>query len=100
MNEIEKMAEIICEAYTPKQKPQELRYADVYRFKPTATALVNAGYGDIKQAVREFAEKLERKIGALTVADDETYWFKCGFETLQEHLPEIIKEVLKEVCGE
>lgn len=42
--EIERIAEIICEAYIPKQKPQELRYADIYRFMPTATALVNAGY--------------------------------------------------------
>ncbi len=41
-------------------------YADIYgnSIEHTATAknLLNAGYGNIKQAVREFAEKFEEKI--------------------------------------
>ncbi len=90
MNEIEKMAEIICEAYTPKQKPQELRYADVYRFKPTATALVNAGYGDVKQAVREFAEKVKEKIDEMV-----ENWTFVVF-----NVQDAIDELVKEVCGE
>ncbi|MDE7337323.1 MAG: hypothetical protein K2N32_04330 [Clostridia bacterium] len=59
--EIEKIAEIICEAYVPKQKPQELRYADVYRFMPAATALINAGYGDVKQYQEEI-EQLRKQL--------------------------------------
>ena len=30
------------------------------------------------------------------VAKDEDYIFKCGFDVLQENLPEIIEELLKE----
>lgn len=176
--EIEKMAEIICEAYIPKQKPQELRYADIYRFMPVAEALFDAGYrgmddyrimemqlksgeidmklssdyfkifmysivqtfkqngsknflattidmndesgekysiiiqkvngktpqeelsalrnnsGDVKQAVREFAERLkERLVSEVCI---------CGYsqEEVDYQIEECIDELVKEVCGE
>ena len=47
-------------------------------------------------AVKEFAEKLKEKIKSLKVAEDEDYIFKCGFDVLQENLPDIIDELLKE----
>lgn len=46
------------------------------------------------KAVKEFAEKLKIKIKSLKVAEDEDYNFKCGFEILQENLPEIIDELI------
>ena len=49
-----------------------------------------------KEAVIEFAENLKEKIKSLKVAEDEDYIFKCGFDVLQENLPEIIDELLKE----
>lgn len=50
----------------------------------------------VAKAIKEFAEKLKRKIKSLKVAEDEDYIFKCGFDVLQENLPEIIDELLKE----
>lgn len=49
-----------------------------------------------KETAKEFAEQLKEKIKALKVAEDENYIFKCGFEVLQDNLPEIIDELLKE----
>ena len=53
-----------------------------------ATALINAGYGDVKQAVREFAEKVKYE-SAMTFVK-------------QEHIAvcEILDELVKEVCEE
>lgn len=49
MNEIEKMAKILDEA----ECVEDALFVD---FDGMAKALHNAGYGDVKQAVRDFAE--------------------------------------------
>lgn len=85
---------------------------DGCRTYETCETLYNAGYRKIddkcvvitkddlnlykKQAVKEFAENLKEKIKSLKVAEDENYIFKCGFDVLQENLPKIIDELLKE----
>lgn len=48
------------------------------------------------ETVKEFAEKLKKKIKSLKVAEDEDYIFKCGFDVLQEDLPKIIDELVME----
>lgn len=57
--EIQRMSEIIADAYLPNNRPQSS--FDVFRFKPAAEALSKAGYGNVKQAVKEFAEELKRR---------------------------------------
>lgn len=61
MNEIEKIKQIdkMYEAI-PSLVGNEHRYGMcVHHRELVAEALVNAGYGDVKQAVREFAEILK-----------------------------------------
>lgn len=73
MNEIEKMTTALNSLYK----------SDTHKF---ATALVNAGYGDVKQAVREFAEILKEN---------------CTFDGHRVALDKNrIDELVKEVCGE
>lgn len=71
--------------------------ACAYQNEEEANQIVQSAIEKVKaQAVKEFAEKLKEKIKSLKVAEDEDYIFKCGFDVLQENLPEIIDEILKE----
>ncbi len=69
--EIEKMTTALNSLYK----------SDTHKF---ATALVNAGYGDVRQAVREFAEKLK------SLAHRQHYYI-TGKD---------IDKLLSEVCGD
>ena len=74
-----------------------------------AKALVNAGYGDVKQAVNEFAEKLKNlyqlqrislnaaleKIVVQQIKDT----YVAAISILDENIKEI-DQLVKEVCGE
>ena len=76
----------------------------IYEFE--AEALVNAGYGDVKQAVSEFAERIEM----LCKEHEDRYSHlckskkECNDETCRYQgvlrLHNEIKELVKEVCGE
>lgn len=59
-------------------------------FDGMAKALVNAGYGDVKQALEDYATKLHNNI---------VVYLKRDFDT-REEVCKIIDETLKEVCGE
>ncbi|MBD5086676.1 MAG: hypothetical protein HDT32_04930 [Clostridiales bacterium] len=48
------------------------------------------------QAVKVFAEELQKRIEILQVADDENDIFRYGFETMKEQIPDIIEKLLKE----
>lgn len=87
MNEIKKIAKILDEA----ECVEDALFVD---FDGMAKALVNAGYGDVKQAVREFAEKVIRLVKGLNVMieGDEAH------NALDEVLDKINE--LAEVTGE
>lgn len=68
-----------------------------------AEAFYNAGYGDTKQAVKEFAEKLKEKVEK---AEEEIVpkgcdsYFKNGAMCCQSIIFLILDELVKEVCGD
>jgi len=81
MNEIKKIAKILDEA----ECVEDALFVD---FDGMAKALVNAGYGDTKQAVREFAEKLKTVF-------EMNYWgstHKVVFKEINKLLAEVIGE--------
>lgn len=63
-----------------------------------AKAIIEAGYGDTKQAVREFAEKLETK--AQTLQGDGFDEYNEGFDRGVKETLYLINELLAEVIGE
>lgn len=83
--EIENMAKAIPSniiAYDRNPLGQRL-YIEQREF--IATALNNAGYGNVKQAVREFAERLKTKITINNTDDgylDEQIDYKCLIEDI------------------
>lgn len=56
-----------------------------------AQKLLNAGYGDVKQAVREFAEKIKENLEEIFDLAVRKNWGSAY---------EYINELVKEVCGE
>ena len=90
MNEIEKIAKILDEA----DCVEDALFVD---FDGMAKALINAGYGDVKQAVREFAEKVKKFLDGAEVyfynGEEEGIWDSTA-------VAEQINELIKEVCGE
>ena len=68
-----------------------------------AEALYDKGYGDTKQAVKEFAEKLKEKVEK---AEEEIVpkgcdsYFKNGAMCCQSIIFLILDELVKEVCGD
>ncbi len=83
--EIEEMAKALHQNCSFAKYGGELLCGD------SAKALVNAGYGNVKQAVKEFAEKLRGKSR-----------FICGMDgtpTLMISVSKVDK-LIKEICGE
>lgn len=78
--EIEEMAKAMCKGCSMIEcKPDEHCY--VY---PPAERAVNAGYGNIKQAVKEFAEKF-----------CDLLWIKCGiYKTYSKKLAQEVETVI------
>lgn len=68
-----------------------------------AKLLYDAGYGDTKEAVKEFAEKLKEKVEK---AEEEIVpkgcdsYFKNGAMCCQSIIFLILDDLVKEVCGE
>ena len=69
---IRSIAEIIANAYLPKNKPPS--DFDIPRFYPPAEALLKAGYGDIQQALADFI----RKIITLCKEHEKEYSHLCN----------------------
>lgn len=62
-----------------------------------AQKLLNVGYGDVKQAVREFAEKVKQFLDGA-----EIYFYNGEEEGIWDSgaVAEQIDKLVKEVCGE
>ncbi len=96
MNEIEKMAKKICKSSLNGcnfPTCSKCGIKDTCKARLYATRAVNAGYGDVKQAVREFADKLL----------DELCDHCIDNKNVNSHLydiVQIVKKHRKEVCGE
>ena len=76
--EIERLAEILY-GFGENKQPNN---ADYHR----ADYLINSGYGNVEQAVREFAEKF-----------CDLLWIKCGI--YKAHSQRLAQEVMKVLYG-
>ena len=70
------------------------RLKSIYEFE--AEALINAGYGDVKQAVREFAEEFEKELYEIMTPVDDTDELDLDSDKVKD----LLKKLVKEVCGE
>lgn len=89
MNDIEEMARILYCCSNARCADCKVNRLDYLRAK----VLANAGYGDVKQAVRDFVDKLI----------DELLEYCIDNKKVNLHLydiVEIIKKHRREVCGE
>lgn len=90
MNEVKKIAKILDEA----ECVEDALFVD---FDGMVKALVNAGYGDVKQAVREFAEKMKERLAQKEVIKYKVHTQEI-FIDMQATV--IIDKLVKGVCGE
>lgn len=82
--EIKEIARILDEA----ECVEDALFVD---FAGMAEALVNAGYGDVKQAVREFAERLKENLEEIFNLAVRKNWGAAY---------EYVNQLVEEVCGE
>ncbi len=90
-----------------KQIEEMIKAMSVYIPTPDdeirAKLLYAAGYGNVKEAVKEFAEKLKEKVEK---AEEEIvpkgcdHYFKNGAMCCQSIIFLILDDLVKEVCGE
>lgn len=114
MNEIEEIAEqrriarILCQDEKGKclHNSTSCESHIECAFTIWAQKLLNAGYGDVKQAVREFAERIETlckehkdRYSHLCKSTKECNDETCRYQGVLR-LHNEIKELVKEVCGE
>lgn len=95
--EIEEMVKVLEKANEPIEYDDNECCMFAYPTqKDIAEELYNAGYGNVKQAVKEFAEELKEYANALKHGTDESEEFALGFRIAKEVLLEKIDELLKE----
>lgn len=70
-------------------------------FTRLAIKLVNAGYGNVKQAVKEFAERLKKEIieGGGTCLDEYDIGKQDGYNSACEHHRQAIDDLITELYG-
>ena len=90
--QIEEITNIIGK-YDGTEKQDDVIYSQVayLSIEEIAQTLINADYGDTKQAVREFAEKIKENLEEIFVFAVRKNWGSAY---------EYINELVKEVCGE
>lgn len=81
-NEIEKISKLIDDEVSPKAK---------------ASRLLNAGYGNIRQAVKEFAGKVKEKFWWF---DKNTIYIDEEWLTISDLVDRKVDELIKELYGE
>ncbi len=99
--EIEELARAMCEHFEPCMQGKPCTACKTYERNcytiHKARLLVNAGYGNVKQAVKEFAEKIKDWLHG---ADLYFYNGQEEFILDGEEVDDKIDEFLKELCGE
>ena len=105
--QIEEMAKLIDGSECPSEKCPKMDKEQVKAFGACnihrAQILYNAGYGNVKEAVKEFAEKLKEKVEK---AEEEIvpkgcdHYFKNGAMCCQSIIFLILDDLVKEVCGD
>lgn len=93
-----KICEIIADNYLPKEMPDRLEDYKLYRFERAADALIAAGIGDTKAAVREFAGVLRDKI--FREHSLGTKGYIVGFKEMKERALADVDALVKEVCSD
>lgn len=94
---IAELAEILYD-FGADKKPNN---ADYHR----ADYLINLGYGNVKQAVKEFAEKLKQKIKSVSDIDftgktEKQLYQRRGMEEGLQMACEIVDELITQLYGE
>jgi hypothetical protein len=82
--EIEKMGKAMCEEFRSDHCGNDCECANEF----IAEKLINAGYGNVKQAVKEFAEKLKSNSKRFGNIDGDNYyvWFESELDKLFNEL--------------
>lgn len=99
--EIEGMAKAMCKGCSMIEcKPDE----HCYVYSPAERA-VNAGYGNVKQAVKEFAEKFKQKVkrvsdNGFTGKTEKQLYQRRGMEEGLQMAIEIVDDLILELYGE
>ena len=99
--QIEEMAEVLRNSIAyDKTTAIEYGYTSIF-YQESAEALVNAGYGNVKQAVKEFAERLKKEIieGDGTCLDEYDIGKQDGYNSACEHHRQAIEDLITELYG-
>lgn len=101
--QIEEMAKLMCEN---SRRCYELcgncygEKDNFYGCKGFAELFYNAGYGDTKQAVKEFAARVKAKFYANSVSRTKGYKEERVCDLTVDEFNGEIDELVKEVCGD
>lgn len=99
--QIEEITNIIGK-YDGTEKQDDVIYSQVayLSIEEIAQTLINAGYGDTKQAVRDFAEKVKREFIEFdsTFPDEDCAGFKAGYNVACKSHKGEIDNLVKEIC--
>ena len=102
--QIEEMAKFIDGSECPSEKCPKMDKEQVKAFGACnihrAQILYNAGYGNVKQAVKEFAERVKAKFYANSVSRMKGYKEEIVCDLTVDEFNGEIDELVKEVCGE
>lgn len=98
-NEIERMAKILHQCSTEKLKETDEGFVCVYPSKQEiAIALADAGIGDKKQAVKEFADELDTR--AQDLKGDGWDEYNDGFKRGVRETLSLMYDLISELYGD
>lgn len=82
--EIDRLGKAMCEKFRSDHCGNDCECANEF----IAEKLINAGYGNVKQAVKEFAEKLKSNSKRFGNIDSDNYyvWFESELDKLFNEL--------------
>lgn len=102
--QIEEMAKLIDGSECPSEKCPKMDKEQVKAFGACnihrAQILYNAGYGNVKQAVKEFAERVKAKFYANSVSRTKGYKEEIVCDLTVDEFNGEIDELVQEVCGD
>lgn len=102
--QIQEMAKLIDGSECPSEKCPKMDKEQVKAFGACnihrAQILYNAGYGNVKQAVKEFAERVKAKFYANSVSRTKGYKEEIVCDLTVDEFNGEIDELVQEVCGD
>lgn len=105
--QIEEMAKVLCELIKDEVRKDCERcyfkhdgYKHTCKYRKCAIQIYDAGYGAVKQAVKEFAERVKASFYANSVLRTKGYKEERVCDLTVDEFNEEINELVKEVCGD